>query len=137
MSPDGLDHVFLADSGSVAVEVSVKMCLQYWRSLGRPAKSRLLTWRGGYHGDTWQPMSVCDPDGGMHDLWTGVLPRQVFVDAPPAEYDEAYADQLRTQQSRSLRNVLLQRLRKFREPVAPVVVALSRDTRGLACLGDC
>lgn len=95
MSPDGLEHVFLADSGSVSVEVAVKVCLQYWRSLGRPGKQRLLTWRGGYHGDTWQPMSVCDPEGGMHDLWTGVLPRQVFVGAPPAEYDETYAHELR------------------------------------------
>ncbi|MFJ3195812.1 adenosylmethionine--8-amino-7-oxononanoate transaminase [Streptomyces griseoviridis] len=98
LSPEGLEHVFLADSGSVSVEVAVKMCLQYWRSLGRPGKHRLLTWRGGYHGDTWQPMSVCDPDGGMHDLWNaapGVLPRQVFVDAPPAGYDEAYAERLR------------------------------------------
>lgn len=95
MSPDGLEHVFLADSGSVSVEVAVKMCLQYWRSLGRPGKQRLLTWRGGYHGDTWQPMSVCDPEGGMHGLWSGVLPRQVFVDAPPAAYEESYAEQLR------------------------------------------
>lgn len=95
MSPDGLEHVFLADSGSVSVEVAVKMCLQYWRSLGRTRKQRLLTWRGGYHGDTWQPMSVCDPEGGMHELWSGVLPRQVFVEAPPAEYEESYADELR------------------------------------------
>ncbi|MFF3166320.1 adenosylmethionine--8-amino-7-oxononanoate transaminase [Streptomyces sp. NPDC003273] len=95
MSPEGLEHVFLSDSGSVSVEVAVKMCLQYWRSLGRPAKQRLLTWRGGYHGDTWQPMSVCDPDGGMHGLWAGVLPRQVFADAPPAEYEEPYALHLR------------------------------------------
>ncbi|WP_432053626.1 adenosylmethionine--8-amino-7-oxononanoate transaminase [Streptomyces sp. bgisy022] len=95
ISPEGLEHVFLADSGSVSVEVAVKMCLQYWRSLGRPEKHRLLTWRGGYHGDTWQPMSVCDPEGGMHGLWAGVLPRQVFAGAPPAEYDEAYAEELR------------------------------------------
>ncbi|WP_225839495.1 adenosylmethionine--8-amino-7-oxononanoate transaminase [Streptomyces sp. NK08204] len=96
MSPDGLEHVFLADSGSVSVEVAVKMCLQYWRSLGRPEKQRLLTWRGGYHGDTWQPMSVCDPRGGMHELWAGVLQRQVFADPPPAEYQEAYAGHLRS-----------------------------------------
>ncbi|WP_018546673.1 adenosylmethionine--8-amino-7-oxononanoate transaminase [Streptomyces sp. LaPpAH-108] len=95
MSPEGLEHVFLADSGSVSVEVAVKMCLQYWRSLGRPAKRRLLTWRGGYHGDTWHPMSVCDPEGGMHGLWSGALPRQVFADAPPAAYEEAYAEHLR------------------------------------------
>ena len=95
ITPEGLEHVFLADSGSVSVEVAVKMCLQYWRSLGRPSKQRLLTWRGGYHGDTWHPMSVCDPEGGMHELWSGVLPRQLFVGAPPSEFDEGYADELR------------------------------------------
>ncbi|MFI8181182.1 adenosylmethionine--8-amino-7-oxononanoate transaminase [Actinacidiphila glaucinigra] len=95
ITPEPLRHVFLADSGSVSVEVAVKMCLQYWRSLGRPEKQRLMTWRGGYHGDTWQPMSVCDPEGGMHGLWSGVLPRQVFADAPPAAYEEAYAGHLR------------------------------------------
>ncbi|MEJ8655772.1 MULTISPECIES: adenosylmethionine--8-amino-7-oxononanoate transaminase [Streptomyces] len=101
ITPEPLRHVFLCDSGSVSVEVAVKMCLQYWRSVGRPGKQRLLTWRGGYHGDTWQPMSVCDPEGGMHDLWSGVLPRQIFADAPPAgyerPYDAAYAEHLREQ----------------------------------------
>ena len=87
LTPEPLQHVFLADSGSVAVEVALKMCLQYWRSLGRPEKHRVLTWRGGYHGDTFHPMSVCDPDGGMHHLWGGVLPRQLFADEPPAGYD--------------------------------------------------
>ncbi|WP_329399930.1 adenosylmethionine--8-amino-7-oxononanoate transaminase [Streptomyces lydicus] len=99
ITPEPLQHVFLADSGSVSVEVAVKMCLQYWRSVGKPAKQRLLTWRGGYHGDTWQPMSVCDPEGGMHELWQGVLPRQIFADTPPAGFDappdEAYAAHLR------------------------------------------
>lgn len=99
ITPEPLRHVFLSDSGSVSVEVAVKMCLQYWRSVGRPGKQRLLTWRGGYHGDTWQPMSVCDPDGGMHALWSGVLPRQIFADAPPtgfdAEPDAAYVAHLR------------------------------------------
>jgi adenosylmethionine-8-amino-7-oxononanoate aminotransferase len=98
LTPAPLRHVFLADSGSVSVEVAVKMCLQYWRSLGRPGKRRLLTWRGGYHGDTFHPMSVCDPDGGMHALWHGVLPEQVFAPAPPpgfdAGVDPAYAEQL-------------------------------------------
>ncbi|MBO8200478.1 adenosylmethionine--8-amino-7-oxononanoate transaminase [Streptomyces smyrnaeus] len=99
IAPGDLEHVFLSDSGSVAVEVAVKMCLQHWRSLGRPEKRRLLTWRGGYHGDTWQPMSVCDPEGGMHQLWSGALPVQVFAQAPPsgfaAEPDEAYLAHLR------------------------------------------
>ncbi|MFC5723426.1 adenosylmethionine--8-amino-7-oxononanoate transaminase [Streptomyces gamaensis] len=89
ITPEGLEHVFLADSGSVAVEVAVKMCLQYWRSTGRSGKRRLMTWRGGYHGDTWQPMAVCDPDGGMHELWSGLLPRHVFADAPPDARDTA------------------------------------------------
>jgi adenosylmethionine-8-amino-7-oxononanoate aminotransferase len=87
LAPDGLEHVFLCDSGSVSVEVAVKMCLQYWRSRGLPAKRRLLTWRGGYHGDTFLAMSVCDPDGGMHRMWDGVLPRQVFAGLPPAGFD--------------------------------------------------
>ncbi|MFD6057609.1 MULTISPECIES: adenosylmethionine--8-amino-7-oxononanoate transaminase [Rhodococcus] len=90
ITPNGLDKVFLADSGSVSVEVAVKMCLQYWRSRGRPERHRLLTWRGGYHGDTFAPMSVCDPDGGMHSLWTDVLARQVFAGPPPREFDPQY-----------------------------------------------
>jgi len=99
LAPDGLEHAFLCDSGSVSVEVAVKMCLQYWRSRGAGAKTRLLTWRGGYHGDTFMAMSVCDPDGGMHRMWEGVLPRQVFAGLPPAGFgagvDEAYAEELR------------------------------------------
>ena len=83
VTPAGLEHVFLCDSGSVSVEVAIKMCLQYQRSRGRPGKHRLMTWRGGYHGDTFGAMSVCDPDGGMHALWRDVLPRQVFAGPPP------------------------------------------------------
>jgi adenosylmethionine---8-amino-7-oxononanoate aminotransferase len=98
LTPDPLRHVFLCDSGSVSVEVAVKMCLQYWRSRGRGGKRRLATWRGGYHGDTFHPMSVCDPDGGMHHLWADVLPRQVFAQAPPAGFDAelepSYVDHL-------------------------------------------
>ena len=94
ITPAGLEHVFLCDSGSVGVEVAVKMALQAQRALGRPGRRRLATWRGGYHGDTFHPMSVCDPVGGMHSLWTGVLPTQIFAGPPPAEWDEAYADEL-------------------------------------------
>src|SRR4030081_2144770 len=76
------------------------MCLQYWRSAGRPAKRRLLTWRGGYHGDTFMAMSVCDPEGGMHALWDGVVASQLFAPAPPpgfsAGVDRGYADVLRS-----------------------------------------
>jgi adenosylmethionine-8-amino-7-oxononanoate aminotransferase len=94
LTPDGLEHVFLCDSGSVGVEVAIKMALQAQLARGRPGRRRLATWRGGYHGDTFHPMSVCDPVGGMHQLWTGVLPAQVFAGPPPAGYDEAYAAEL-------------------------------------------
>ncbi|MEV4756814.1 adenosylmethionine--8-amino-7-oxononanoate transaminase [Micromonospora sp. NPDC049559] len=98
LAPDGLEHVFLCDSGSVSVEVAVKMALQYQRGRGRPERHRLATWRGGYHGDTFHPMSVCDPEGGMHHLWTDVLPRQIFAAAPPdgfaAPVDPAYESAL-------------------------------------------
>jgi adenosylmethionine-8-amino-7-oxononanoate aminotransferase len=98
LTPEGLEHVFLADSGSVSVEVAVKMCLQYWQSVGRKGKRRLMTWRGGYHGDTFHPMSVCDPEGGMHSLWRGTLPEQLFVPEPPAGFDtpldQSYVDML-------------------------------------------
>ncbi|QOV97039.1 adenosylmethionine--8-amino-7-oxononanoate transaminase [Rhodococcus pyridinivorans] len=90
ITPAGLDTVFLADSGSVSVEVAVKMAVQYQRAVGRPGRRRLLTWRGGYHGDTFAPMSVCDPEGGMHALWTDMLARQVFTPAPPARFDPDY-----------------------------------------------
>ena len=90
ITPAGLDTVFFSDSGSVSVEVAVKMALQYWRSTGRFAKHRLMTWRGGYHGDTFTPMSVCDPDGGMHSLWRDVLAEQVFAPPVPGDYDAGY-----------------------------------------------
>ncbi len=83
LAPDGLERVFLADSGSVSVEVAIKLCLQYQRALGRRGRTRLLTIRGGYHGDTAGAMAVCDPVGGMHGLFTGVLPEHVFAERPP------------------------------------------------------
>ena len=84
LSPDGLEHVFLADSGSVAVEVALKIALQAQRGRGAPGRARLLTVRGGYHGDTFGAMAVCDPVGGMHTMFADVLPRHVFAPRPPA-----------------------------------------------------
>ncbi|OBF11691.1 adenosylmethionine--8-amino-7-oxononanoate transaminase [Mycobacterium sp. ACS4331] len=91
ITPAGLDTVFFSDSGSVSVEVAAKMALQYQIARGRPERHRLMTWRGGYHGDTFTPMSVCDPDGGMHSLWTPVLTPQVFAPAVPSQYSSAYS----------------------------------------------
>jgi adenosylmethionine---8-amino-7-oxononanoate aminotransferase len=83
LTPDGLSRVFFADSGSVSVEVAIKMALQYQRGVGRPERTRLLTVRGGYHGDTFAAMSVCDPVTGMHSMFTDVLMPQVFAPQPP------------------------------------------------------
>jgi adenosylmethionine-8-amino-7-oxononanoate aminotransferase len=92
ITPPGLAKVFLCDSGSVSVEVAIKMALQYWLGRGRPRRTRLLTVRRGYHGDTSGAMAVCDPDGGMHHLFTGLLSRHLFAPAPPCGFDEPCTD---------------------------------------------
>jgi adenosylmethionine-8-amino-7-oxononanoate aminotransferase len=97
ISPPGLETVFFCDSGSVSVEVAVKMALQYWRSRGQPGKRRLMTWRGGYHGDTFTPMSICDPQGGMHSLWTDILAPQVFAPQVPRGYEPDYTEAFEAQ----------------------------------------
>lgn len=98
LTPDGLEHVFLADSGSVSVEVAIKMALQFWRARGRPQKARMLSLRGGYHGDTFGAMALCDPVGGMHHLFADALPAHLFADRPPRGFDTppdgAYLDRL-------------------------------------------
>ena len=89
LAPDGLERLFFADSGSVAVEVAIKLCVQYQRALGRGSRTRLLTVRGGYHGDTAGAMAVCDPVTGMHSLFAGVLAEHVFAERPPDGFDAA------------------------------------------------
>lgn len=87
ITPAGMEHVFFADSGSVSVEVAIKMCLQAQRARRGPAARRLLTVRGGYHGDTFGAMAVCDPVEGMHSIFTGTLAEHVFADRPPDGFD--------------------------------------------------
>ncbi len=88
MTPKPLTKVFYSDSGSVSVEVAIKMALQYQHASGRPEKLRLMAIRSGYHGDTFAAMSVCDPVTGMHGLFSGVLPRQIFAEAPRCGFRE-------------------------------------------------
>jgi len=88
LAPGELERVFLVDSGSVAVEVAIKLALQYWQARREERRTRLLTIRGGYHGDTFGAMSVCDPETGMHHLFRGVLAEQVFAQRPTCRFDE-------------------------------------------------
>ncbi|GAB3276650.1 adenosylmethionine--8-amino-7-oxononanoate transaminase [Actinocorallia lasiicapitis] len=93
LAPAGITKVFFADSGSVAVEVAIKMALQFWKNQGIH-RTRLLTVRGGYHGDTFGDMAVCDPVNGMHQLFTDVLPLHLFAPEPPVDNDDDYVHRL-------------------------------------------
>lgn len=87
-----LNHVFFTDSGSVAVEVSLKIAMQYWLNKGDKNRKKLLAFRGGYHGDTMAAMAICDPEEGMHSLFTGILPEHYIVDLPKDENSTARLD---------------------------------------------
>jgi adenosylmethionine-8-amino-7-oxononanoate aminotransferase len=90
LTPAGLTKVFLSDSGSVSVEVAIKMAFQYWISKKQPQKNKLLSLRGGYHGDTFAAMSVCDPQNGMHHIFNQVLPEHYFAPKPQTAFDQPF-----------------------------------------------
>ena len=94
LTDESLQHIFFADSGSVAVEVALKMAIQYWHANGRSERQRMLTIKNGYHGDTFGAMSVCDPVSGMHQIFKGVLPEHLFARAPQCHPDEVDAESL-------------------------------------------
>ncbi|MCP3875121.1 MAG: adenosylmethionine--8-amino-7-oxononanoate transaminase [Desulfobacteraceae bacterium] len=93
ITPESLNRIFLCDSGSVSVEVAIKMAFQYWHSLGKPQKNKLITVRSGYHGDTFYAMSVCDPVTGMHHTFKDVLPKHYFADKPGCKFHDTWDDE--------------------------------------------
>jgi adenosylmethionine-8-amino-7-oxononanoate aminotransferase len=101
LAPPGLEHVFFCDSGSVSVEVALKMALQYWAAQGQSQRRRFLGLRGGYHGDTWGAMSLCDPEQGMHHAFNGMVAQQVFAPLPRSRFG-ADADPAEVQQFEQL-----------------------------------
>ncbi len=152
IAPAGLERVFFADSGSVAVEVAIKMALQYQRAAGHPQRRRLLTVRGGYHGDTFGAMAVCDPVGGMHSLFTGTLPEHVFADRPPDGFGaprdecwERWAGQVRAlaeRHSEELAAVVLEPVvqgaggMRFHSPECVALLREVCDEHGLLLIAD-
>jgi adenosylmethionine-8-amino-7-oxononanoate aminotransferase len=114
LTPAPLDRVFIADSGSVSVEVAIKMALQYWFSIEQPEKNQLLTIRGGYHGDTFAAMSVCDPVNGMHHMFRHALCNQRFVERPAVEFGKEWDP--------SSLNAIQQELEQYHGAIAAVIV---------------
>ena len=108
--PGDLDRVFFAESGSVAVEVAIKMALQYWLNRGERSRSRLLAFHGGYHGDTLATMAVCDPEEGMHSLFAGVLPRHHIAELPRDDASEAALDRLLASHAGEIAAILVEPL---------------------------
>ena len=108
--PGGLDRVFFSDSGSVAVEVAMKMAVQYWLNRGERGRTQVLAFKGGYHGDTFATMAVCDPDEGMHSLFAGVLPKHPVIALPRTEDSIAAFDRFLEQHGGTLAAILVEPL---------------------------
>ena len=108
--PGGLDRVFFADSGSVAVEVALKMAVQYWINRGVRGRTRFVAFKGGYHGDTTGAMAVCDPDEGMHALFAGMLPQHIIADLPRTEEDVETLDKLLAERGESIAGIIVEPL---------------------------
>ncbi len=114
ITPDALETVFFSDSGSIAIEVALKMALQYWVGVGQTDRTQFVTVRGGYHGDSYHAMSVCDPVGGMHSLFASSLPKYLFADRPKTKFDQPWDEG----DFESLRSVVMQ----YSNTVAAVVM---------------
>jgi adenosylmethionine-8-amino-7-oxononanoate aminotransferase len=108
--PGDLDHVFFAESGSVSVEIAMKMALQFHINRGVAGRTKFLAFRGGYHGDTLATMTVCDPEEGMHSLFAGVMPDQVIADLPRDAESEATLDALLAERGHEIAAILVEPL---------------------------
>ena len=93
ITDESLEHIFFSDSGSVSVEVALKMAFQYWNSQGNCEKTKILAFSKGYHGDTFGAMSVCDPVTGMHSAFEGILHKNIFADAPECDFDAPWSEE--------------------------------------------
>jgi adenosylmethionine-8-amino-7-oxononanoate aminotransferase len=110
LGPHGLDRVFFSESGSVAVEVALKMALQYWRNCGVRGREQIVAFKGGYHGDTTGAMAVSDPQSGFHGSLAGLLPRQIIVDLPFDEASTAALDALLAEQAERIAAIIVEPL---------------------------
>ena len=108
--PGDLTRVFFSDSGSVAVEVAMKMAVQYWINRGVRGRARFLAFKGGYHGDTTGAMAVCDPDDGMHALFAGLLPQQIIAELPDTDERDASLDVLLARNTETLAGIIVEPL---------------------------
>jgi adenosylmethionine---8-amino-7-oxononanoate aminotransferase len=140
--PGDLDHVFLSDSGSVAVEVALKMAAQMWLNRGVSGRTRVLSFRGGYHGDTMGAMSVCDPEEGMHRRFGAYLPSQVFCDLPRTRAETEALDAALAAQRRTLAAVIIEPLvqgaggMRTHPPEVLATVARLARAHGLPLIAD-
>jgi adenosylmethionine---8-amino-7-oxononanoate aminotransferase len=110
MLPPGLERVFFSDSGSVSVEVAMKMAVQYWLNKGARGRTRFVAFRGGYHGDTTGAMAVCDPDEGMHRMFHGLLPEHIIIDLPRDEESAAALDRVLAARADEIAGVIVEPL---------------------------
>lgn len=140
--PGDLDHVFFTDSGSVAVEVALKMAAQMWRNRGVSGRTRFLAFRGGYHGDTMGAMSVCDPDEGMHRAFDGYLPAQMFCDLPRSAAETAALDAVLVEHRESLAAIIVEPLvqgaggMRMHAPEVLATIARLARRHGLPLIAD-
>ncbi|WP_417489723.1 adenosylmethionine--8-amino-7-oxononanoate transaminase [Maricaulis sp.] len=142
LAPGDLNHVFFCESGSVSVEIAMKMAIQYWINQGILGRTRFVAFRGGYHGDTIATMSVCDPDEGMHSLFAGSLPHQIIADLPVDAGSRARFEALLDAQAGEIAGVMTEPLvqgaggMKFHSPETLQAMREACDARGLPLIFD-